>query len=329
MQAYRKGVDDHFSTSSRYDRLTGKFLANLIGLLDGLYSDLSFRQKEAIFLDTFLLNYSHIISHSEYSFFAFEKAKDLVNFIASIDSDVTPELENEILEKIEFCSDSILEHSQPLLNAVYSYDEFLIGYLHGFCKGLVSDGIIEEAEVNSLVDLLTDNKTLKNNPICFSLYKKLFSFNFETLTKSDYQSIKKIIIDFCGADECVTNGYSLGNSFFDDVDSISIQNKRIILTGKFAFGSRSVCENFIKKHGGIPVKDPSSTTAYVIVGSLNSENWVYDTFGRKIELAKEFQLKGYPVKIISEEQFFKFFEQNQLKQDEPVKFQEKGDNDVI
>ena len=87
MQAYRKGVDDHFSTSSRYDRLTGKFLANLIGLLDGLYSDLSFRQKEAIFLDTFLLNYSHIISHSEYSFFAFEKAKDLVNFIASIDSD--------------------------------------------------------------------------------------------------------------------------------------------------------------------------------------------------------------------------------------------------
>nr|DAJ56330.1 MAG TPA: Translation initiation factor IF-3, C-terminal domain [Bacteriophage sp.] len=41
----------------------------------------------------------------------------------------------------------------------------------------------------------------------------------------------------------------------------------------------------------------------MIVGTLNSRDWIYQSFGRKIEKAKEYQKQGHKVKVITEEQW--------------------------
>ena len=69
--------------------------------------------------------------------------------------------------------------------------------------------------------------------------------------------------------------------------------------------SREKCEKKAKEFGCSIIKDCRTDLDYMIVGTLNSRDWIYQSFGRKIEKAKEYQKQGHKVKIISEEQWLK------------------------
>ena len=63
------------------------------------------------------------------------------------------------------------------------------------------------------------------------------------------------------------------------------------------------CKNKAEKLGCSIVRDWRSDLDYLIVGTLNSRDWIYQSFGRKIEKAKEYQKQGHKVKVITEEQW--------------------------
>lgn len=113
------------------------------------------------------------------------------------------------------------------------------------------------------------------------------------------------LIDFTGSDpeNGIVKGLSIGKSFFDYVENIDINDSTVCFTGKFLFGSRSKCKEFAIKHNCNVIDDWRSDLDYLIIGTLNSRDWMYQSFGRKIEKAKEFQSQGHKVKIITEEQW--------------------------
>ena len=114
-----------------------------------------------------------------------------------------------------------------------------------------------------------------------------------------------MLIDFTGSDpeNGVVDGLAMGKLFFDSVEDIDFTDKVLCFTGKFIYGSRSKCENKAEKLGCSIVKDWRSDLDYLIVGTLNSRDWIYQSFGRKIEKAKEYQKQGHKVKVITEEQW--------------------------
>ena len=299
---WRKDCDAEYSNYSSYDRHCAKFVSSLQGFLDGIYCDVTLDKREIIYLDTFLLENQEVISYSEYANVVYFTVKEFCESVMALDA-IDDNIANQILEKVEQLTNEIYEYTLPLVQAVYTHDEFLVNYFHGFCKGLISDGVVGEPEVDAFVSMLADNEQLAKNPVVFSVYEKLSNIDFDNLSDADIDFIKTLITDFSGAAEDVTTGNSLGNSFFDEISEISLKNKKVVLTGTFSIGTRSTCENFLKTIECTPHKQPAGYIDYVIVGDTSSKNWYFESFGRKVELAKDFKNRGFPIKIISEQQW--------------------------
>lgn len=304
-----KSINDVYHRSSTNDRLTAKFITTLLGLLDGIYADLRFEEKEGVYISNFLLNSEHYAFHSEYGLFAYNKTAEFLEYISSVSLEDS-KANDKILEALEVLQDDISNFCDPLFKAIYSYDDqvtYKIHYLGGLCKGLISDNVINKEEIYSLTCFFDDNKDVAYHPL-LSVFDDALNLDLDNLSSADFERVKKAIYDFSGGDNDVSTGYSIGDTFFDKVSCVSLKDATVVFTGKFKFGTRSQCEKLAKALGGKAIRETTSYTDYVIVGALNSESWKYESFGRKVEEAKHFQHSGYPVVIISEDQWFEFMD---------------------
>ena len=94
-----------------------------------------------------------------------------------------------------------------------------------------------------------------------------------------------------------------------DLESIEFINKSYCLTGKFssAYGNRKAIENIIKDKGGTIKETVSQYLDYLVIGELGNTDWIYSTFGRKIQTTLENKKNKYcQTKIISEQQLLSF-----------------------
>lgn len=83
-----------------------------------------------------------------------------------------------------------------------------------------------------------------------------------------------------------------------------LDGKTIVITGEFACGQRKDVKLYFENAGAFLKSSPSGKTDYLIIGSLGSSDWKFGYYGDKIEKAQELQLKGKPIEIIQEEEFF-------------------------
>ncbi|WP_409500216.1 BRCT domain-containing protein [Mannheimia glucosida] len=287
------------------DKRNAAFIFTLCGLIEAISSDLEFNKQEAIFIDTFLLNAQDNLKFNEISMVVYSEVK---NFIQPIINNEKTLNDDEVFDEIENLNDFIISLSSPFIASVYSQMEGDILYLQGFCKGLVSDGNLSIDKINNLILLLNEFPYLSEHPVCRNLYDALDLFAEIELSDDDLEKIKQLIIAFGGSSEEIVSGLSLSESdfFFDEVETASIKNSKIVFTGKFSICSRGLCETLAKELNAKTTKNPTYKTTFLIVGSLGSENWKTASFGRKIEEAKELQQKGGEIKIITEKQWLEY-----------------------
>lgn len=298
-----KSVTAEYNRNSNPDRLTANFVASLLGMLEGIYCDLRFREKEMRYLHNFLLNFEWLSTYSEYGYFAYSRTLRFLQWAYELDQN-SATTENRILEVLEELQDDVASYCDELF--IYMYKEesqYQTNFLIGLCKGLISDDVIAESEVRSLVHFLEDHKRLViHSPVCVP-FKKVLDLDLDNLTADDFADVKKLVTDFCGGDEEIATGYSLGESFFDAPDFVSVAGRKVVLTGKFKLGSRAKCEEIITALGGEVVGSVRGYVAFVIMGALNSDHWRYENFGSKVERALKLKEEGYDIKIISEDQW--------------------------
>lgn len=83
--------------------------------------------------------------------------------------------------------------------------------------------------------------------------------------------------------------------------------QQFVVTGKFAYGSRSAVFEAISTLGGLPTDAaPTRATNYVVIGAFASRDWITTSHGRKIEKAVELRAKGTGLGILSEEHWRQF-----------------------
>ena len=63
----------------------------------------------------------------------------------------------------------------------------------------------------------------------------------------------------------------------------------------------------IESKGGTMLKSVTKKCDYVVAGSFGDERWTMGNYGSKIKEAMDWQAKGIPVKIITEEDLIKVF----------------------
>lgn len=156
------------------------------------------------------------------------------------------------------------------------------------------DDVITNKELEALATWLVDNKNLRDqypfNEICILLYQVLEDGVVDELERSEL--------------------YSLFNKILNPIDNTldeqcSLEGKNVVLTGDFDHGTRNDIKRFVESIDGTIKSSVSGKTDFLIVGSQGSPDWSFGNYGSKIKKAKELQLAGKPILIISEDDLFK------------------------
>lgn len=92
--------------------------------------------------------------------------------------------------------------------------------------------------------------------------------------------------------------------FSDSEHDIVFAEKCFCLSGDFDHGSKSQIGSMIEAKGGTILKSVTKKCDYLIVGGQGNEAWSMGNYGNKVKKALDWQEKGVPIQIVSEEELF-------------------------
>jgi hypothetical protein len=90
-------------------------------------------------------------------------------------------------------------------------------------------------------------------------------------------------------------------------EPLIFSDRRFVITGKFAFGTRKKVIEAIEQRRGTGIDDhPCRDDHFLLIGAFPSKLWAHGNFGRKIEFGVELRSEGSGLCIISEEHWRRF-----------------------
>jgi NAD-dependent DNA ligase len=92
----------------------------------------------------------------------------------------------------------------------------------------------------------------------------------------------------------------------DPAPEIDIAKRSFCLTGQFVYGPRNKCQKAVLDRGGSCHDRPTTTTDFLVIGTLVSQGWAHESYGRKIEAALSLKRSRHDLKIVAEEHWVKF-----------------------
>jgi DNA polymerase III subunit epsilon len=171
-------------------------------------------------------------------------------------------------------------------------------------KGIVSDGVITEEEARDLDRWLTRNGDLTHVWPMNALAAKLGTIMADgIIEQSELDDLREAVLQIRHPESLARLDLAkvTGVPFTQPPPRVVFQGRTFVFTGRFLFGTRAKCEQAVSERGGICKPDVSRTTAYVVVGTLKSDEWVRSSHGRKIEKLIENVRSGCHGAVISEE----------------------------
>ena len=181
-------------------------------------------------------------------------------------------------------------------------DDRQIDTLIGISKGLVADGVVNQAEAEFLMSWLIQSRQASSNPIVMNLLQKVQQMLQDGVLDPDESSELLTIMQNISGESSEIGELGKPASLPLDIPQpdLIFKERSFLLTGTFAFGTRNDCRSVIESMGGRNASSVTKKLDYLILGSYVTDSWIHETFGRKIEKAMEYRGKGAPVAIISE-----------------------------
>lgn len=182
--------------------------------------------------------------------------------------------------------------------------------LIGLCKGILADGIVTQPEAETLIAWLNNNPHVASRFPANILFERLQEMMDDGILSADEErDLIVTLLEITGGTlvESPSQGGGLSATLplCQPAPDVTFDRARFVLTGKFASGARSECQDFIVQLGGIIDKNITKKTNYLVIGAIGSRDWIHSSWGRKIERAVELRENGCDISIISEEHWLK------------------------
>jgi NAD-dependent DNA ligase len=202
--------------------------------------------------------------------------------------------------------------NQPVVRAFNAarLSDRAVDELIGLCRGVLADGTITDGEAKFLLQFLEANRDTALRWPCNDLFRRLREMLVDKTLDADEQAeLLDLLLDITGGglpiDERIAS-MSSSLPLCSPPPDVVFADRAFCLTGKFVFGSRKQCETALTNHGGSTQSSPTKTTAFLIIGSIGSREWIHSTYGRKIEKAVALRAEGNPIRIVSESHWVRF-----------------------
>lgn len=177
-----------------------------------------------------------------------------------------------------------------------------IDELIGIARGLIADGMINQAEVEFLQRWLVANSEISDQPVLRTLYNRVQEILADGIVEDDEKSDL-----FDTLDRLTRRDFELGEvlkatslPLCDPAPTLTFPGVVYCFTGTFTYGQRKHCEAAVVDRGG-SVGGLTRKTNVVVIGAYATESWKHSSFGNKIVKACEYRDAGVPISIVSEE----------------------------
>lgn len=91
--------------------------------------------------------------------------------------------------------------------------------------------------------------------------------------------------------------------FLAHIPTFTHHNKKVCFTGRFAYGTREMCQAIAKQKGATISTSVTLDLDILIIGKLGSPHWKYFNYGRKIEKAILYNNRGKQIVLLPEEEW--------------------------
>jgi NAD-dependent DNA ligase len=197
-------------------------------------------------------------------------------------------------------------HSLRSNNAAKAIDQ-----LSGLCAGILADGVVNEAEARFFAEWVTKYSSLEPHwPLTDVVARVQRIFADGSCDDQERLELKQIMEALCGhhADADPKSTYPTTLPLNQPPpDQIVFAGRLFLVTGKFAFGTRSKVFGAIERQGGIAADSlPNTESDYLVIGAFASRDWINTNSGRKIERAVDLRNRGAKIAIIDEHHWRRF-----------------------
>ena len=184
-----------------------------------------------------------------------------------------------------------------------------IDELIGLSRGLLADGMINQAEAEFLHKWLAANHHISDNPVIGHLLariEEMLADNF--LDDDEAEELFNTLERFTG------NNFEFGEILKstslpvnDPLPPLEFEGKRFCFTGTFAYGKRKECEKAVIDLGA-EAGPLTKKTDYLVIGVYATDSWKHSSYGRKIEKAAADRDAGHPIALIPENYWLQHIE---------------------
>jgi hypothetical protein len=173
--------------------------------------------------------------------------------------------------------------------------------LLGFCKGLVSDGVVFPEEVTGLARWLRGHPdAVVHYParaVAERVQRILADGIVDDQERAELQELlEQLVGETPEHDEPMNLSTTL--PFDDPCPTILFDGRTYVFTGVMLHATRAECERMVMERGGRVASSVTKKVHYLVVGPVASKAWATGSFGTKIERALEYRAAGAPIAIV-------------------------------
>lgn len=197
------------------------------------------------------------------------------------------------------------EHGQPepRFNAVRRAERD-VAELIGLAKGIVADGVVNDAEASCIRDWsLNHPDAMRRWPVSL-IYSRLQQiFDDGHVDAEERAELGELLGDLAGGRLSINLGYDAPTPLPLDQPPplICWVDETYVFTGKFAYGTRAHCTKEVVDRGGRVEDTITRRTSFLVVGTFSSRDWVNTSYGRKIQRAAQLRDSGFALRIVGED----------------------------
>jgi len=195
------------------------------------------------------------------------------------------------------------QHGQPedlWLNQRLRTDRAIHEML-GLVKGMLIDGVISEREVIALDDWFRANPdalAIWPGQVLSQRLRRILADG--QIDEPERQDLSELLEATVGVQLQPETNPTTTLPLDEPPPSLQFNGGTFLFTGKFVFGTRTVCEAAVVERGGRCLSRVNEQLNVLVIGCVGSRDWAHTSFGRKIEKAVGLKRKGIPVTIVGE-----------------------------